>query len=86
MSESYRMQCEVCREAFDAPGYVGVSACLSCGTEYEYEEGTRLILSPEQSECLRRHRIEWGTPLPPFLSPYHVDLYDMVNDATFWLS
>jgi len=49
--------CVLCRTAHTGDNdYAAEYTCHECGQKYEYEEGIRIVLSPEQIELLRAHQ------------------------------
>lgn len=46
------MECEICGVDMHCPDFVGTEECPVCGQSYEYEDGARIVLTPEQIKTL----------------------------------
>lgn len=62
-----QVKCQICQHEQLASDY-NDWMCAECGQQYEYEEGHRILLTPEQIEMLR-DRPYASKPLPP--NPTH---------------
>lgn len=50
---TYKTKCDICGTENEVPNYDDW-ACSQCGQVYEYDEGHRIRLTPEQLETLRK--------------------------------
>ena len=52
------MKCDICDHEFTIDKYGG-GCCPKCGQEYDYDEGSMLILSDEQKAILRDNALRY---------------------------